>query len=222
MQELSLYANIQDIESFLLFLTAYSGSRPIEFSEHHIIFKPISRAPSTKNIHPTQTKPLVVLELCGNRNRIARTQLEDDLISKINWSVVFADTPEANNKHELTSRVILKSDVNNGDAIKFVQSLGYSYSHEYMRNGKYAVRNNSVLSVFQVLQPKHAYDDQNQSFDFTDQWILQASITVDNSQDPFLVTQASEELKAIRADLRGICDLEQASRQSLDTRIIII
>jgi len=147
--------------------------------------------------------------------------VEDDWISDINWSVVYADTPEANNKHELTSRVILKSDVSNGNAIKFVESLGYSYSHEYTRNGKYVVRNNSVLSLFQILKPEHGYQDQNQSFNFINQWILQASITVNNSQDPFLINQASEELKAVRMDLRGICDLEQANRQSLDTRIII-
>jgi len=42
------------------------------------------------------------------------------------WSIRFSDLPEVSGKRPVTSRLILNADIGEGDALAFVDSLGYA------------------------------------------------------------------------------------------------
>ncbi|KAF3936667.1 hypothetical protein ABW19_dt0209596 [Dactylella cylindrospora] len=144
-------------------------------------------------------------------------------VRKQKWSIRFADLPEVPGKRPVTSRMIYHAAVNEGDALSFVDSLGYSLISEYVVSGSYFVHHNAHITLTRIILPPQPLMPfplgSCQPIDPADSYILQASIKVHNANEQDTMARGVEELKTLKSELKGVVDLEVGDRLSLDTRV---
>jgi len=132
------------------------------------------------------------------------------------------ETPEAG-KRAVESRGVVRCDVldddDDDDPGAFLVALGYEFVKEYARQGYQFVSSSVLISLFQLLAPPPTSTTSTTTMQILDAtWILEASVIV-SSDDHAAMTAATEQLKALRAELRGVCDLEVVDRMALDSRV---
>ncbi|KAK6358829.1 Mediator of RNA polymerase II transcription subunit 18 [Orbilia brochopaga] len=144
-------------------------------------------------------------------------------IWKQKWAIRFSDLPEVNNKRPVTSRMIHHATISDGDALSFVECLGYMLLSEYILSGYFFVYHNIYVTLTRTLLPPQPFTPfpvgSLQSLDPADSYILQASIKVSNANEQEAMNKGVEELKTLKNELRGVVDLEIGDRLSLDTRV---
>ncbi|RVD89206.1 uncharacterized protein DFL_000223 [Arthrobotrys flagrans] len=144
-------------------------------------------------------------------------------IRKQKWTIRFSDLPEVNGKRPVTSRMVHNAVVHEGDALSFVDSLGYTPVSEYILSGDYFVYHNIYITVTRLLLPSQSFSpfptSSLRQLDPADSFLLQASIKVLSANEQETMNKGVEELKTIRAELKGVIELEPGDRLSLDTRV---
>jgi mediator of RNA polymerase II transcription subunit 18, fungi type len=102
---------------------------------------------------------------------------------------------------------------------------------EYVVEGHRLVHSNIVLRLQRVLQfpggseglssPRSSFPsfDSLNVLDESGAYMLQAAIRLQDGTKPELVTNGVGELNALKADLKGIVDLQMVERLSMDTRV---
>ncbi|KAK6499564.1 Mediator of RNA polymerase II transcription subunit 18 [Arthrobotrys musiformis] len=144
-------------------------------------------------------------------------------IRKQKWNIRFSDLPEVNGKRPVTSRMVHNAVIHEGDALSFVDSLGYTPVSEYVLSGDYFVYHNIYITITRVLLPSQSFSpfptSSLRQLDPADSFLLQASIKVLSANEQETMNKGVEELKAIRAELKGVIELEPGDRLSLDTRV---
>ncbi|KAK6497948.1 Mediator of RNA polymerase II transcription subunit 18 [Arthrobotrys conoides] len=144
-------------------------------------------------------------------------------IRKQKWTIRFSDLPEVNGKRPVTSRMVHNAVVHEGDALSFVDSLGYTPVSEYVLSGDYFVYHNVYITITRILLPSQSFSpfptNSLRQLDPADSFLLQASIKVLSANEQETMNKGVEELKSIRAELKGVIELEPGDRLSLDTRV---
>ncbi|EPS35711.1 hypothetical protein H072_10874 [Dactylellina haptotyla CBS 200.50] len=144
-------------------------------------------------------------------------------VRKQKWTMRFSDLPEVNGKRPVTSRMMHQATVQDGDALAFVDSLGYMLVSEFVLSGSYVVYHNIYITLTRTLLPLKPFSpfpmDSCCPLDPVDAYILQASIKVFSANEQETMNKGVEELKILRNELRGVVDLEPGDRLSLDTRV---
>ncbi|KAK6347704.1 Mediator of RNA polymerase II transcription subunit 18 [Orbilia javanica] len=144
-------------------------------------------------------------------------------IRKQKWTIRFSDLPEVNGKRPVTSRMVHNAAVHEGDALSFVDSLGYTPVSEYVLSGDYFVYHNIYITITRLLLPSQPFSpfptNSLRQLDPADSFLLQASIKVLSANEQETMNKGVEELKTIRAELKGVIELEPGDRLSLDTRV---
>ncbi|EGX46188.1 hypothetical protein AOL_s00110g12 [Orbilia oligospora ATCC 24927] len=144
-------------------------------------------------------------------------------IRKQKWTIRFSDLPEVNGKRPVTSRMVHNAGVHEGDALSFVDSLGYTPVSEYVLSGDYFVYHNVYVTITRILLPPQSFSPLPthtlRQLDPADSFLLQASIKVSSANEQETMNKGVEELKTIRAELKGVIELEPGDRLSLDTRV---
>ncbi|EWC45831.1 hypothetical protein DRE_04838 [Drechslerella stenobrocha 248] len=139
------------------------------------------------------------------------------------WTIRFSDLPEVNSKRPVTSRMIHHAAVSEGDALSFVESLGYTFLSEYILAGHYFVSHHIYITLAKIMLPHQPFTPLPvsglQPLDPVDSYILQASIKVFSANEQETMNKGVEALKTLKNELKGIVDLEVGDRLSLDTRV---
>ncbi|KAJ6257150.1 Mediator of RNA polymerase II transcription subunit [Drechslerella dactyloides] len=134
-------------------------------------------------------------------------------IRKQKWAIRFSDLPEVNNKRPVTSRMVHQATVSDGDALSFVECLGYMFLSEYILSGYYFTHHNIYVTLTRTLLPRQPFTPfpgvSLESLDPADSYILQASIKVSNANEQEAMNKGVEELKTLRNELKGVVDLEE-------------
>jgi len=151
--------------------------------------------------------------------------------AKQTWSLRFNDLPEVTGRRPVTSRLISSIDIVEGDALDFMNALGYNYVSEYVLEGHRVIHNNIVLLLHRILRftasPGHQGVPLKQlppcatlkPLDPSGAYLLQASVRVQDGSKPEGMTLAINELKTFKDLMKGVVDLEVGDRLSLDTRV---
>jgi mediator of RNA polymerase II transcription subunit 18 len=118
-QELSLYAYVSAERQPQLFkiLSGITGMAPESFFNHHLVFKP--RQPK---ISPSATD-LFYIQLVS---RVPADDTREYKPREQGWSMRLNDIPEVTRK-PVISRAVYSANTGAGDAIEFVEELGYTY-----------------------------------------------------------------------------------------------
>ncbi|EXJ71333.1 uncharacterized protein A1O5_05139 [Cladophialophora psammophila CBS 110553] len=153
--------------------------------------------------------------------------------SSVKWSFEFRDTPDAG-KQAVSSRLISRTPMDEGNFIRFLDNFGYDYVSRYMVVGSRFYDHDTTLFLHQVLRlPEVGADEaiSDESFsssindlpelDGSGGYILQASIDVVDGNNPELKERATRQLLAVKEALRQAVDLTPGDRLSLDTRLPI-
>ncbi|KAK6334235.1 Mediator of RNA polymerase II transcription subunit 18 [Orbilia blumenaviensis] len=144
-------------------------------------------------------------------------------IRKQKWTIRFSDLPEVSGKRPVTSRMVHNAAVHEGDALSFVDSLGYMPISEYVLSGDYFVYHNIYITLTRILLPSQSFTpfptSSLRKLDPADSFLLQASIKVPSANEQETMNKGVEELKTLRAELKGVIELEPGDRLSLDTRV---
>ncbi|KAI9882146.1 MAG: hypothetical protein M1823_006110 [Watsoniomyces obsoletus] len=159
------------------------------------------------------------------------------------WSLCFYDLPEVGGRRPVTSRMISKIDILEGDGGNFMDSLGYTYTSDYALEGQRLILNNVILLLHRLFYtprleaassttsnrvekesprtPADGFSDL-ESWSLLDPsggYILQASVRVQDGGKPESMTLAVNELLAIKETLKGLVELEPGDRLAMDTRV---
>lgn len=135
----------------------------------------------------------------------------------------------------VTSELIIPSCVHRFTKIKELSILTdfffLSYISEYIIEGNTFILDDIVIFLHRVLNfPADAQEDlkaprrhlpplkELQPLDPSGGYVLQAAITVQESNNPDLLRAASQHLLALKERLKAVVKLEPADRLALDTR----
>ncbi|KAK6518837.1 Mediator of RNA polymerase II transcription subunit 18 [Arthrobotrys megalospora] len=186
-----------------------------------------SAAPGHQNGDAMEVDSVAVLGATGTaveqNGASMKTEAAPYDIRKQKWTIRFSDLPEVNGKRPVTSRMVHNAAVHEGDALSFVDSLGYMPVSEYALSGDYFVYHNIYITITRVLLPSQPFSplpaDSLRQLDPADSFLLQASIKVLSANEQETMNKGVEELKTLRAELKGVIELEPGDRLSLDTRV---
>ncbi|KAJ5085558.1 mediator of RNA polymerase II transcription subunit 18 [Penicillium argentinense] len=148
------------------------------------------------------------------------------------WSLEFRDIPEAGTRSGVTARVMATAALPAVDVVQLMNAWGYSFVTEYIVEGDMFVQNDTAIYLHRVLHYPTTGDqeirsprrqlpnlDQMAPLEKTGSYVLQASITVQDSTNQDAMKTASQHLFALREQLRSAVKLEPADRLALDTRV---
>lgn len=231
MQEISLFSGISSYkkERVMQVLERLTGQKQNAFKEWNLVY-----APSTSpNPDPTfAIRPDLYLRLSTSLinitpvdNTLDKDSTHSTSVDSYNslmqhslydWKISLIDSPDAGTKRPVTSRLHLQSHVLSGNVLAFLEELDYVFHFEYITQGVRYIYGNCILTLFQTLRlsERHVMENLVQ-VDTSGGWILQASIYVENANDPALINQATDELTRIRKILDGVCHLEPVTDNRL-------
>ncbi|KAI5809551.1 mediator complex, subunit Med18 [Peziza echinospora] len=152
------------------------------------------------------------------------------------WTIRFLDFPVAMGTRPVTTRNMFLAEVGDGDALAFMEDLGYTYVSEYVTTGHTLYHNNMIINLTQTLvtnltTPPHQIlprDTNLRNIDPAKAWICDVSLRVaqvgstgSGNKDQLDTTNLGvQELRAFQALLKGVgIELEMGDRLSLDTRV---
>ncbi|KAL7275982.1 Mediator of RNA polymerase II transcription subunit 18 [Rhizina undulata] len=230
-QELSLHSHIPASRKpqLLRILSGITGMVPENMLNHHLIYKPkrlktYGPGPGNAELYYIQLVAKIDKESSEDAGYEARKQ---------KWTMKLEDLPEVTRK-PVISRAVLSSEQGQGDALEFMESLGYTFQATYFNNNYRLIHNNIVLTLSQILLPPAPADlatnpdaifgspfprSELKPLDHADSWILQATIRVQTNTDVESINNAVNELKTFKELLKGVCDLDLVERFALDTRV---
>lgn len=167
---------------------------------------------------------------------------------KQTWSLQFRDLPEVAGRRPVTSRMMSNVDIIDGDAVSFMNSLGYSYvpwmdlrfpesvltryryASEYVIEGNRFIHQNLILFLHRILRfPATGQNHQSPRqdsprfenltlLDSSGAFLLQASIRIQDGSKPETMSAGINELRTFKELMKGVVDLEIGDRLALDTR----
>ncbi|KAK2808826.1 Mediator of RNA polymerase II transcription subunit 18 [Emmonsiellopsis sp. PD_5] len=148
------------------------------------------------------------------------------------WRLEWKDTPEAGARSAVTSRLVGSVDLGSGNVIDEMTAWGYNYVSEYVVQGDTFILDDTVILLHRVLNfpagvghhpagPVERLPPLNEMvpLDSSGGYILQASITVQDSHNPDMLKANSQRLLGLKEHLKSVVKLEPADRLSLDTRV---
>lgn len=122
-QELSLYSHIPASRQppILRIISGITGMLPDNSLHHHLVFKP--KRPKQPGGGGAELYYVqLISKVVEIEDGVENTRYE---LRKQKWKMTLEDIPEATRK-PVTSRSVLSSNIAEGDAIAFVESLGYT------------------------------------------------------------------------------------------------
>ncbi|EAS33024.2 RNA polymerase II mediator complex subunit Srb5 [Coccidioides immitis RS] len=176
------------------------------------------------------THPSTVDATMGGTDFGNQHQNEYD-ISNQSWRIEFKDIPDAGTGSAVTSRLISTSRVPYGDIVPVMKAWGYDYVSEYVLEGDMFILDDTVILLHRILNfpAKHHLQglpafylpplQEMVPLDSTGGYLLQASITVQDSGNPDLMKATTQRLLGLKEHLKSAVRLESADRLSLDTRV---
>ncbi|OAX81900.1 hypothetical protein ACJ72_03754 [Emergomyces africanus] len=157
------------------------------------------------------------------------------------WRLEFKDTPEAGARSAVTSRFVGNAKLPSGNILPEMKAWGYDYISEYVVEGHTFILDDTVLFLHRVLTFPPSNDDGSGGgstgaitkapaeylppldkmvlLDTSGAYVLQASITVQDSGNPDTLKANSQRLLGLKEHLKSVVKLEPADRLSLDTRV---
>ncbi|EXJ77495.1 hypothetical protein A1O3_09721 [Capronia epimyces CBS 606.96] len=262
MHEFALYGLVSrdDHDRTLQQLAGYTRMQPQETTEIHLVFKPrkplgLDHLPSAggsqgvmqQDVQKLKTMlnaGLYYMQLIGEivpqkslvteNGDVAMSNGNDDGkpdTSAVRWSLDFKDTPEPG-KQAVSTRLVSRIPMNDGNFVKFLDNFGYEYVSRYMVVGSRFYDHDTSLFVHKVLRlPQVPADEalRDTSFltktselpeqDGSGGYLIQASIDVVDGNNPDLKDRATRQLLALKEALRQAVELTPGDRLALDTRV---
>ncbi|RIA80939.1 Med18 protein [Glomus cerebriforme] len=186
-------------------LIGICGTHPIPIFEHEIGFIPTIQTPEG----PLRNED-VSLKL--------KSPIEEDDLTKRQWTLCQFGHPETRTGRTVTLRPVLYSKISVGDALKFMNVLGYSYAFEFAKKGIiFTFRDILKISITQIFKLEVQHDVSKLiPFDPKQNWIVEVT-TIPSQQDQvdFLCT----ELKSFGDSLKGILNLYHVEHLILQNKI---
>lgn len=151
--------------------------------------------------------------------------------SNQSWRIEYKDIPEAGTGSAVTSRLVSTAKVPYGNITPMTRAWGFDYASEYIVEGHSFVRDDTVLFLHRVMNfPANQHPstvpaqqlpplDHLKPLDPSGGFVLQVSITVQDSGNPDLLKAASQRLLGLKEQLKSTVKLEPADRLALDTRV---
>lgn len=279
MHEFSLYGQVSqdDHHRTIQQLAGVTRMQPKPVKELHLVFKSqsppgLANVPSTggsqtasaqeaQRVGKMLSSGLYYIQLVGNiemRNTKAANgdvtftngHQEPDPNLSVKWYLEFKDIPEAG-KQPVSSRLVSKTEIIDGDVMAFMQQFGYEYgmalSHErinadhccryisrYLVVGDKFFDQETTLFLHQVLQtpqvekPPQASDlsflsstEDLKPLDASGGYVLQAFIDAADGNNLELKDRGTKQLLAMRETLKQAVVLTPGDRLALDTRLIV-
>ena len=119
--------------------------------------------------------------------------------------------------------------VHSGDPWSWMTGLGYSHIASYFTQGQRFTHRNISLQLYRLLvttkDPAKRSDidsfkeSETKLLDQSGNYLLQASIRVQDGSKVEIVTKAVNELWALRETLKGVVELAVVDRLALDPRV---
>jgi len=201
--EYSLWGSTSDSQCSrtLRLLSAATGMQPIGYRECTLAY-----ARSQSSLHVK-----LVTGIEGDAYEEGRGWLEGQ-----QWRVMVEDIPEAGGNRPVTSRLSIASAVREGNAMQFLEMMGYVAAFQYFTQGFRFVHNDVVILVFKVSRPNALYGKEVGTVGSG--WIVHAAVKVRNATDAESSRKAMDQLRVLKNELRDVIELKEANRSSLDTR----
>ena len=138
--ELSLWSRIHDKshDRTQRVLHGLTGMAALPFCEYSIAY-----APYGANLYAKLVTDVDVEERA----------LDPEWLSKLAWSMKIEDIPEAGSSQSTVSRLSIMSRITEGDAMHFMEKLGYTYAYEYITQGDRFIYRDAVISLFRIFRP---------------------------------------------------------------------
>ncbi|KAI5813901.1 mediator complex, subunit Med18 [Pyronema omphalodes] len=232
--ELSLYAYISASRQpqVLKMLSGVAGMRNEPFVQHHLLYKPARpRTPGAPTDH------FYMQLIC----RIAPDETKESYNPREQrWCMRLEDLPEVTRK-PVISRGIYSANTYMGDALEFMEALGYTLQSSYFTDNNRFIHGNIIITVSQTSIPPRAplaptapgapttgesnIDPFGSPFPkerlqkVDDGWVLQAAVRVQSNTDVQSVNAGVQELLYLKKALEGVCELDVVERLALDTRV---
>ncbi|QSS51415.1 RNA polymerase II mediator complex subunit Srb5 [Histoplasma capsulatum var. duboisii H88] len=184
---------------------------------------------SQEALPPTTTKNGAAAAAAAKRGYVAADQ---------SWRLEFKDTPEAGARFGVTTRFVENSNLPSGNILPEMNAWGFNYVSEYVVEGYRFILDDIVLFLHRVLvfPPGHESGsgggtttlapteylpplDQMLLLDTSGAYVLQASITVQDSGNPDMLKANSQRLLGLKEHLKSVVKLEPKDRLSLGTRV---
>ncbi|GAO48505.1 hypothetical protein G7K_2678-t1 [Saitoella complicata NRRL Y-17804] len=221
MYELLLHAGVPErrygrVKQTLMAITGMVG---VEYAEHVLVFqKPTAPAPAPGTLKRQRQgdvmKANVLMRLVAEVDHgpdPSRPAHEAKAAQR--WSTYLIDTPEPGDDRQVTQRTSFTTPLPGMDqeqAQKHLEAQGYTYSYDYvMKSERYTYR---YIQISLQRFYKHGEEEP-----LSNDCLMAALIRVEDSANG--MREATEMLKQLRADLRGVCDLEVVARDWLDVRV---
>ncbi|CAG8604343.1 11812_t:CDS:2 [Funneliformis mosseae] len=205
--ECSLHGHISNNlkEKLLDRLIGICGTHPIPIFEHEIGFVPTIQTPEG----PTRNED-ILLRL--------KSPIEENDLTKRQWILCQLGLPETRTGRTVTVRPVLYSKISTGDALKFMNVLGYRYAFEFAKKGiVFTFRDALKISITQIFK---AYVQLEVSkltpYDPKENWMVEVT-TIPVPQDQ--VDACCLELRLFGDSLKGILNLFHVDHLVLQNKI---
>ncbi|KIW13272.1 hypothetical protein PV08_08459 [Exophiala spinifera] len=242
-------------------LAGYTRMQPQKVVEVHLIFKARSppgldnipsaggsqgiMQPEVQKIRAMLNGSLYYVQLVGEvALGDTKNQLDGDVTmttngsgdpsvsqTKIKWTFEFKDTPEAG-KQAVSTRLIHKVPLEDGDFVQFLNAFGYDYVSRYLVVGWNFYDQDTTLSVHKVVLLPQAVAESAMNdttflsdisklkdLDQSGGYIMQTTVEVVDGNAPELKEKGTRQLLAHKEALKQAVDLTPGDRLALDTRV---
>lgn len=167
-----------------------------------------------------------------------------DESKKLKWTLEFRDTPDPG-KQPVSSRLLYKTPIVEGDIAKFVRNLGfeyvslssllhimadqtYSYVSQYVVHGHKVYDQDTTLFLHRIMtatEPQYSSPPvmpktENLSpLDKSEGFVLSATIETMDGSNAELRERAARQLLAMKETMKGSVNLAPGDRLALDTKV---
>ncbi|CAG8479590.1 3881_t:CDS:2 [Acaulospora morrowiae] len=204
--ECSLHGRIPESlrEKVIERLEGICGTAPINIFEHEIGFIPSVQTPDG----PSRNDDLL-LKL--------KSPIEENDLTKRQWQLCQLGHPETRSGRGVTVRSVLYAKILNGDALKFLNVLGYKYAYEYVKKGiVFTFRDLLRVNISQIFTLDKVHDVSSlKPFDEKN-YIVEATTTLILAE---AVDEKCQELLKFSEFLRGAVDLHHVDHLVLKNRV---
>ncbi|KAF2150565.1 hypothetical protein K461DRAFT_269997 [Myriangium duriaei CBS 260.36] len=239
MHSLSLYAQIPSSRhtQALNILAGISGTQPRETYSHTLIYAPL-RAATDPNVISKKSNAAGQQQ----QQQLSYVQLESEVTQADfgsnsgtvhDFTITTQDTPEPETRNLVLRRVTTEPEHLSQDDAKarFSQGSKYKFITDFVQEGHVLVHNDVILRLRRVLCFKPATGaaglDRAEMpplselvlLDASGAWMLEATVRVEDRSKTALVRAASDQLQALRTELRGAIELRVPERLAMITRV---
>ncbi|KAF4553299.1 Med18-like protein [Elsinoe fawcettii] len=145
------------------------------------------------------------------------------------WTVRTQEIPEPETKN-VVLRKVEEEEITGSEVGRFEDGEKFRFVNEYFTEGFRFVYRDTVLHLYRVLvaQPEEGNMGMRKKLpaleemtllDGSGAFVLEATVRVEDRSKPALVQTATEQLLALRNELKGAIDLRVPERLSMDTRL---